>query len=266
MSAFLNANDVLDKGASEAEAKEEARIAEKLAREQEREANRINNLRNSFLTEQQLVEEQHAAKMATFAEFAEIEGLTEEEARIRKEELEQAHQERINKIRLDGMTENQRIMEMSFGAQAQLVGAAFGDFLSIAGQGNEKFLKASRIAGAAQAFVATLVGQAEALKLGWPLGPIAALKIAGTGFGLVNAIKGGGKGGGGGRGGLSSGATSLSAPQIQQAAPARKQTTDIRIQTGGRRLFTDEDMGQIIGGIVEQVRNGDNRIGQVLIQ
>jgi hypothetical protein len=260
LSAFIRSTEEIDAKAVEMESKQQARIE----REAEREAMRLQRIREQFATESQLEQMRFDEKMAMFEEFATIEDLSEQEKQIRIEEMERAHQERLNQIRLDGMTEAERIREMGMYAQTQLVASEFNNLLSVAASGNDKFMKASRVAGATQAFIATLVGQAEALKLGWPLGPIAALKIAATGMGLVNAIKGGGKSGGG-RGGGGISAPSVASPQLQAGAGApRGQTVDFRIDTGGRRVFRDEEVAEIIGGIADRIKDGDNRLGQVI--
>lgn len=221
---------------------------------------RLEDLQKQFATEEEMEILNQQRKMELFNEWAELEELSELEKKERLELLEQEHQDRLNDIREKSMTEAQKIQAMGMASQVALVAGGLGDMLGAFSSGSDKFLKVSRIFGATQALIATFVGQAEALKLGWPLGIIAAAKIAAAGFGFVNAIKGGGssKRGGGGR------PASLSAgsPQLQaQQAPAPRQTLDFRFSTGGRRMFRDEEVQEMMNSMAERMADGDNIFG-----
>src|SRR5690606_14349503 len=74
---------------------------------------------------------------------------------------------------------------------------AFGEAASMAGDYNQKFLKAQRVFAASAALISTYQGAAKALELPLPMNIAAAAKVIAAGLGFVSAIKSGGSGGGG---------------------------------------------------------------------
>ncbi len=73
-------------------------------------------------------------------------------------------------------------------ATPQIIGS-FAEIASGFGKENARMAKAAQVLGAVQALIATSVGSAEALKLGFPQGLVAAAAIAAKGLALVTAIK-----------------------------------------------------------------------------
>jgi hypothetical protein len=67
--------------------------------------------------------------------------------------------------------------------------SSFSEIAQSFGKENSRIVKAAQILGAVQAFISTLVGQAEALKLPFPANLAAMALIAAKGFALVAAIK-----------------------------------------------------------------------------
>src|SRR5690606_24198956 len=94
---------------------------------------------------------------------------------------------------------------------------------AFAGHSQEMFI-VSKATAIAQSLISTYQGIAKALELGWPMGPIAAAKIAAIGFAQVAAIVattiGGGRGRGGGAAGISGGSAGAIAGAAAQPAPA----------------------------------------------
>lgn len=70
--------------------------------------------------------------------------------------------------------------------------SAFGQAASLAGDYNDKFLKAQKIFAASAALISTYQGAAKALELPFPMNMAAAAKVIGAGLGFVSAIKSGG--------------------------------------------------------------------------
>lgn len=93
---------------------------------------------------------------------------------------------------------------------------AFGEAASMAGDYNQKFLKAQRIFAASAALISTYQGAAKALELPFPMNIAAAAKVIAAGLGFVSAIKSGGSSSGGrGSGSSASSATTKTEPTRQ---------------------------------------------------
>lgn len=78
---------------------------------------------------------------------------------------------------------------MTWGQAVPSITGSFAEIASAFGKENAKMAKAAQVLGAVQALISTMVGSAEALKLGFPQGLVAAAAIAAKGMGLVAAIK-----------------------------------------------------------------------------
>jgi len=78
---------------------------------------------------------------------------------------------------------------LAWDQQANSIMGSIGDIASTFGKENAKMAKASQIIGAVQALIATTVGAAESLKLGFPQGLAAAAAIAAKGAALIGTIK-----------------------------------------------------------------------------
>lgn len=188
----------------------------------ERLQQRVEALRQATLTEMEIEREKHAANLETLNEAFANELLTTEEWHEALEAERQRHDEKMSDIDKKGWTEREKFAAMSLGRQAaQLSGELSGIFGAMSAH-NDKMFRMSKIASAGNALVATLAGQAEALKLGWPLGPIAAAKIGAAGFGFISAIKGAGKGG-------ATVGSAVTATMSQAALPAPQQPQPERL-------------------------------------
>lgn len=99
---------------------------------------------------------------------------------------------------------------------------AFGEAASMAGDYNQKFLKAQRVFAASAALISTYQGAAKALELPFPMNIAAAAKVIAAGLGFVSAIKSGGAGGGSGRGSGTSGAASATTTTPARQEPVRQ--------------------------------------------
>jgi len=78
---------------------------------------------------------------------------------------------------------------LSWKQQVPSIVGSFSEIAGAFGQENAKMAKAAQVLGAVQALISTYAGQAEALKLPFPLNFAAMAAIAAKGFGLVAAIK-----------------------------------------------------------------------------
>jgi hypothetical protein len=133
--------------------------------------------------------------------------------------LEEAYQ---NKLRRDQLTieAEQR--------KKEILGNAFSGLSSLMNSESRKMFEIGKAAAIAQSVIATYTGMSEALKLGWPLGPIAAAAIGLQGFNQVAQIRAQQfKGGGGGKAGsntaaVNAGTQPVGGGQGGQGGPARE--------------------------------------------
>jgi hypothetical protein len=101
----------------------------------------------------------------------------------------------------------------------------FASGFSALGQHSKKMFQLNKIAGISDALISTAQGAAAALKLGWPLGPIAAAAITTQGLGRVAAIRAQTFSAGGTAGAGGTPAIGEAAAPMQQAAPQQPQQT-----------------------------------------
>lgn len=113
------------------------------------------------------------------------------------------------------VTELGQLQQGSFGQDLQNMSAHFGEMAALAGNYNDKFLRAQKIFGAASALISTYQGAAKALELPFPYNIAAAGKVIAAGMGFISAIKGSGSGGG------SSGGSSASTATAVKEEPVR---------------------------------------------
>jgi hypothetical protein len=253
---FVEDAEAAATGAAEAAVKARAEIDrsfgvdgddEKSKEEQEKLRERLDKMRESLLEEEGLRRVQYEKQLEELQFLHESLGDEFYDYYEQRKAAEEQFLADMNSIRERKMTEQERIMEMSMSAQVALVSGELGNMLGAFSSHSKKMNKASQIASATQALIATFTGQAESLKLGWPLGAIAAAKIGAAGLGFVSAIKSAGSGGGGG-GASSAGAGSVSAPA--PAAPSR----DFSVSLSGFNPNMAYGGGQL-GGIVELINN-----------
>lgn len=190
---------------------------EKLKAEKERQKQRLEIIRGALIEEEEIMAAKHASEIEQLHEHMQNKLITEQEYMDIVKAKNEEFMASIAEVRKKGLTEQEKIQQMSLSSQTALVAGELGGMFNAFSSHSKKMNKAAQILGATQALVATFVGQAESLKLGWPLGVIAAAKIGAAGLGFVSAIRSAGSGGGGGSGGASSSAsTAVSAPAPQQ--------------------------------------------------
>lgn len=268
-------------------------------------AKRLEMLRNSLATEEELeakrqaerlelltaaqqeelakLSEQTTAKLEAMRARLEEELITEEEFRALREEAEiaarereaeidaefnglredvmQQHMDRLAQIKKRGLTEQEKLQKASGRDQLNAVISQGNAMLSAFGQSNDAFLAVAKISGAAQAFIATLTGQAEALKLGWPAGPIAAAQIGAQGFALVAAIKSATKGSSSGGGGAAAAAAGGAGGGAGGGQQAPQQASSLVLNLRGGDLISIEDIARGLGDYL----NDGGRIGSLQV-
>ena len=94
------------------------------------------------------------------------------------------------------------------------------------------------------------------MKLGWPLGPIAAMKVMAQGLGLVAAIKGASSSGGGGS---VIGAGGISATPIVDVGSEKNSTFYIE-GISEDKLYTGKNLKDLLSAIEEASQDGRTKI------
>ena len=183
----------------------------------------------------------------TLLEEAREKGLiTQEQYNAAEQELQKDHNEKMRALRYEQTA-------TALGATAEM----FDGLAQLSSSGGERLLRISKVFSAAQAFVNTMAGAAEALKLPFPANLAAAAKVIATGAGFVSAIKGASAGGGnnpaaaaGGGGGSSIAATA--------EEDARTIQREITVNLRGGLAGQASGVRDIIQGINEELGDGAN--------
>ena len=215
-------------------------------------------LEQQFATEREAEMLRYEQKLADFAAYQEAFGLSDADAKAKREALEQEHQDKLVQIARDAAAKDKSTLSYKLGASQKFM----NDLYSASGAHSNRMTKMIQSVGAAQALVNAYLAASQALAD--PTVPFfakfaAVAQVLATGMGLVNAIKGGGGSGGGGGGGTAS------APDASGIAPAQQQnvrasTLDIRIQSRG--LWRDEDVAELMEAMGERLVDGA-RFGRV---
>jgi len=214
-------------------------------------------LESEFATEREAELLRYEQKLADFAEYQAAFGLTDEEAKAKREILEKDHQDRMAQIARDAAAKDKTTLANKLGA----ANAFMTNLYNATGAHSNRMTKLIQSVGAAQALVNAYVAASQALAD--PTVPFfakfaAVAQVIATGMGLVNAIKGGG-------GSASGGSATATTPDTSgitsaQQQPVRASVMDIRIQSRG--LWRDEDVAELMEAMGERLVDGA-RFGRV---
>lgn len=226
-----------------------------IEKERERQRTRIEVLRQAMTSEEEIRAAKFAREMEELALHNENKIFQEGEYEALVKAKNEQFMADIADIRERGMTEQERIMSMSMAAQSAMVIGELGNMFAAFGTHSKKMNKAAQIFGATSAFISTLQGQAEALKLPFPANLAAAAKVGAVGMGFVSAIKSAGSGGSSSGGGTASAGTAV-------AATPPPNTFNVNISgMNPDQMFSGRQFGDIIGVINERLRAGDRLEG-----
>lgn len=198
---------------------------------------RLDSLVQELQTEREILEAWYAESMALLqaSSDAELEAIGgRNEAKLR---LEQQYQERLRELR-SGYE----------GTALQQASTFFGEMADAMQGGNEKMLKAARIFGAAQSLINSYIAYTEVLKdplLPWFARIPAAAGVLAAGMNMVNAIKGGGKGG------AAASASKATTPAMQQASPVNVSIQGINPAS----LYTGQQMIDLTTAVQKELKN-----------
>ena len=197
---------------------------------------RFEALQDELRTQAEQVEIWYQEAQETLQWALENERITLQEHAEMKLQIERLYQEQLAAIRAQAA-----------GETLSRYGDLMGGLQAIAQQGGEGMTRIARIFGAAQAFINTMVGASEALKLPFPANLAAMARVVASGMGLVNAIRGGGSSGAG------SAPASASGVSTQQQ-PIRRTIVDLR---------GDDWIKNLVEPVITQIYNASED-GQVV--
>jgi hypothetical protein len=207
----------------------------------------IEAMREQFLSAEEMVRERYEEQLRMLdAYYEQTEGRAEEHAQ-RRAEIEAQMQQELQQIRMQGIA-------AALGSTSEM----FSSLAQIAGQGGEEMLRVSKILSAAQAFVSTLAGAAEALRLPFPANLAAAAQVIATGAGFVAAIKGASPGGSNdprsaGRGGA---AAAGGGQQVLEDINAAPQRPNVELTLIGDQGFSRSQIVQIAEALNDSTDEG----------
>lgn len=170
--------------------------------------------------------------------------LTQQEYAALMEASQQQHSDKMSEIDV-----------WRYGTGLQQAGAFLGEMANVFASGNDKMLKISRIAGAAQGLIDAYGAYLKALNAPGGMTPLQRLAMAGgvlaAGLKAVSAIKGGGGGGGSGSG----------AAQAAAAGPTEMRTANINFYGGFQP--TQDTISMIATGLNDWLGDGGRlNVGQ----
>lgn len=160
-------------------------------------AKRLDSLKMSFATEQELIARKHEEELALIQEGLASQQLTRDQAYELEIQSLLAKETALSDIEQQQSEKRKAFAEAEAAAKKAILGNAMNALTSLMNSGSRKMFEVGKAASIAQAVVATWTGATEALKLGWPLGPLAAGAIVAGGMANIQNIRKQQFGGGG---------------------------------------------------------------------
>lgn len=205
-------------------------------------ASRLEQLRESLLTEEQLERESYERRTELLEKFLQRQPEKLTEYQELQERLQRDHQRRMAEIDV-----------YRYGDTLQKTGAFFGEMAAAFEQGNEKMFKIAQAFGAAEALINAWRAYSQVIgdpTVPWFAKLAKAAAVLSAGLGAVQAIKGASPGGSSGGGGAA-------AVGGAAAAPIPTQTVSINLQGDTFSRATVE-------GLLEQIQSQLDRGGRLV--
>ena len=140
------------------------------------------------------------------------------------------HEEELTAIEQEAANARQRVAEQEAQAKQRILSGAMSALTTLMNSESRKLFEIGKVAAISQSIISTYQGASEALKLGWPLGPIAAAAITTAGFANVAAIKSQSFGGSGATGGGGGSVTQNVNAQAEAVQPREQIVANISLQ------------------------------------
>lgn len=228
---------------NEARAKEAERMAEQSAKQREHLQKAIENIGQSFMTEQELMIQQYETRQMIIDDAYMRELISGEEHSRQLEELERHHQAQMGDVHAQGVLERRRFEEMNATQRVKFLADSMMQITANASTQNKAMFRLNQVAGIANAIVSGKTGATKALEWGYPWGPIYAGVIWAAAAANIQAIASAKFGstssapsiGGGG----AIPTTPASIPDLSSPAPAPRPTVNVYLQ--GETEFVSRD-------------------------
>src|SRR5690554_6869184 len=202
-----------EEGDEEEAEKHRAKIEERLERIREAQMSGRELLHEKFATENEVINEALENRLINEQEWDQL--MRDQKAR---------HEEELTAIEQEAADARQRVAEQEARAKQRILSDAMSALTTLMNSESRKLFEIGKVAAISQSIISTYQGASEALKLGWPLGPIAAAAITTAGFANVAAIKSQSFGGGGASGGGGVGSVTQNVNAQAEAVQPREQT------------------------------------------
>ena len=199
---------------------------------------RLASLMDYHKTEQQLLSENLLAQHNLIAEQREQGIISDDEYKQLMLNNQQQYEDAMTAIQQQAAEQRKKVLSGALSSMTTLMNSH-----------SRKMFEIGKVAAIAQSLIATYQGATEALKLGWPLGPLAAAAITTAGLANVQQIKkqGMNKGGGGG---------STPTASINEASqPTQTVQRNVSVSLVGS-VFSRDQVRGLMGAIGEEL--GDN--------
>src|SRR5690554_1132980 len=202
-----------EEGDEEEAEKHRVKIEERLERIREANMSELELLHEKFATENEVINEALENRLINEQEWDQL--MRDQKAR---------HEEELTAIEQEAADARQRVAEQEARAKQRILSDAMSALTTLMNSESRKLFEIGKVAAISQSIISTYQGASEALKLGWPLGPIAAAAITTAGFANVAAIKSQSFGGGGASGGGGVGSVTQNVNAQAEAVQPREQT------------------------------------------
>src|SRR5690554_79362 len=202
-----------EEGDEEEAEKHRAKIEERLERIREAQMSGRELLHEKFATENEVINEALENRLINEQEWDQL--MRDQKAR---------HEEELTAIEQEAADARQRVAEQEARAKQRILSDAMSALTTLMNSESRKLFEIGKVAAISQSIISTYQGASEALKLGWPLGPIAAAAITTASFANVAAIKSQSFGGGGASGGGGVGSVTQNVNAQAEAVQPREQT------------------------------------------
>ncbi|MDX1486588.1 MAG: hypothetical protein R3268_00200 [Acidiferrobacterales bacterium] len=122
------------------------------------EKNKVEQLRQSLLTEEQLEKESHERRLEELNQYSEQLFETEAQKQAALQQLNAEHQAKLVEIRKKGMTELEKFNAMSWDSQAEQVAGSLADMTAGVAQSSRKMFEVNKAAAIAEATIEGIKG------------------------------------------------------------------------------------------------------------
>lgn len=218
---------------------------------------RMEAIRLSNLTEVESEQEKFAQILET-KNLAFANGLlSEQQWHLELEAEYERHNGRLSEIEERESERRQRLAQQEAQNRQRILGGALAGLTTLMNSESKKMFAIGKVAAISQSMIATWQGMSEALKLGWPLGLLAAAAIGAAGFANVANIKKTSFGStGGASGSVTAGISNASMP----TQPIQKQQEERLVRVEGLKRGELVDYEGVVSIIEQMAGDGRTRI------